>query len=124
MATDKAYAVPAISAIMCSIDDELADLREQLAREKRVSVIGGVTSLGDRHEISSNIVDDTDELAVWRASLKRFASGRLPCKDVAPIARCRKSDLTDCADGSRDPAAVWAQEYETLWASDRQHSAR
>jgi hypothetical protein len=124
MATEKAYAVPAISAIMCSIDDEVADLRQQLDREKRVAALGGATSLGDRHRISSDIVDDTDELKVWGASLKRFGATRLPCKDVAGIAKCRENEQKDCDPAHRDAAAVWAQEFDTLWASNQKHPAR
>lgn len=123
-ALDKAYAVPAISAIMCSIDADVVDLREQLAREKRVAAIGGATNLVDRHRISSEIVDASDELKGWGASLKRFNAARLPCKQVAGIERCRESGLRECDDVSRDPATVWAHDLETLWASDRPHPAR
>lgn len=118
MAADKAYAVPAISAIMCSIQDELAGLRADLAREQRVTATSGVTNLSARDEIGREIVDSQDELAGWRAALQRFGAAQLPCKAVAGIVACRNS-LESCDEQSRQPAEVWSQEQATLWGSDK-----
>jgi len=124
MALDKANAVPAISAIICDIESGITDLRQQLDREKRVSALGGATNLADRHQIASQIVDDTDELAGWRAALKRLGAERLPCKSVAGITKCKQSDMRECDDASRGPAVVWDKELDTLWGSDKPHPAR
>jgi hypothetical protein len=65
LALDKQYAAPAISAIMCSIDDEVRGLRADLAHEKRVAAVGGVINLKARSEIATQLVDDSDELNGW-----------------------------------------------------------
>ncbi len=101
-AQDPAYAVPAISAIMCSIQDEITGLRADLAHEKRVTAIGGVVNLSARDEAANDIVDDTDELKTWGQALKRFSATQLPCKQVAPIVACRHKVET-CDDASRGP---------------------
>lgn len=117
MAKDKDYAVPAISAIVCIINEDLADLRQQMTREQRVAAISGVTSLKDRREISSAMVDATDELKVWQTSLRRYGATALPCKSVAGVIACHR-ETPDCDQSSRDAADVWAQEYPTLWGSN------
>jgi hypothetical protein len=123
MASDPKYAVPAISAIMCSIEAELVELREKLAREKRVTAVSGVINLRARDEVADEIVQDTDELATWRESLKRLGATQLPCKTVAPIVACRSS-LETCDEASRQPAEVWAKEQATLWGSDKARPTR
>jgi len=123
MAADKAYAVPAISAIMCSIQDEIAALKADLAHEKRVTAIGGVVNLSARDEAANDIVDDTDELKTWGQALKRFSATQLPCKQVAPIVACRHKVET-CDDASRGPAEVWDKEQATLWGSDKERPNR
>lgn len=124
MAADKAYAVPAISAIICTIQDEMADDRASLDREKRVAAIGGATDLHARHELSSELVEDADELKVWRAALRRFGGSLVPCKDLVGVIKCRNSAVRDCDDASRDIAAVWYEQFETLWGSPERHRGR
>jgi hypothetical protein len=114
MATQKTYAVPAISSIICKIEEDLVELRGKLAREKRVAALGGATDLRELHELSSQIIDDRDEIVVWRTSLKRFGAQPLTCKDAASVTKCRQSDATNCDDISRDAAAVLEQEYDSL----------
>jgi hypothetical protein len=123
MAADKTYAVPAISAIMCSIQDELTKLRADLAREQRGTATSGVTNLRARDEIGREIVDDQDELAGWRAALQRFGATQQPCAAVAGIVACRNS-LDTCDEASRQPAEVWDKEQATLWGSDRDRPHR
>lgn len=123
MALDKAYAVPAISAIICSIQDELKELKADLTREKRVTAVGGVVNLSARDEVANGIVSDTDELAEWRKALKRYGAKELPCKDVAPIVACRNR-IESCDEAARGPAEVWAKEQATLWGSDKERPQR
>ena len=103
MAQDPAYAVPAISAIMCSIQEEIVGLKADLAHEKRVTAVGGVVNLSARDEAANDLVNDTDELSTWKAALKRYGATQLPCKDVAPIVACRNR-IESCPDDARGPA--------------------
>jgi hypothetical protein len=122
-ARDPAYAVPAISAIMCSIQDEIVGLKADLAHEKRVTAVGGVVNLSARDEAANDIVDDTDELKTWGQALKRFGATQLPCKEVASIVACRHKVET-CDEASRGPADVWDKEQATLWGSDKERPGR
>jgi len=122
-ALDQTYAVPAISAIMCSIDDEVRGLKKDLEREKRVTAVGGVTNLRARNEIASDLVDDADELKGWQASLTRYGGQRMSCKEVAAIEPCRHA-LESCEGATRNAAEVWARELDTLWGSSASHPAR
>jgi len=123
MALDKEYAGPAISAIMCSIDDEVMSLRAALAREKRVAAVGGVVNLKARNDIASDLVDDADELVGWQRALARYGSSRVPCKDVATVEPCHQNPES-CEGKTRDIARVWASEMGTLWGSDKPHPSR
>ncbi len=122
-ALDKQYAVPAISAIMCSIDDEILKLRADLAHEKRVTATGGVVNLKARNDIATDLVDDTDELAGWRKALARFNAPRVPCKDVTGVEKCHHG-LAQCEGITHDIAQVWVEELSTLWGSDQPHPNR
>jgi hypothetical protein len=116
LALDKEYAGPAISAIMCSIDDEVRGLRADLAHEKRVTAVGGVVDLKARNDIASGLVDDSDALA-------RYGTARVPCKDVAGVEACHQN-LSNCDGRTHDIAQVWVAELGTLWGSNQTHPAR
>lgn len=122
-ASDRAYAVPAISAIMCSIQDEIVGLKADLAHEKRVTAIGGVVNLSARDEAANDIVDDTDELKTWGQALKRFGATQQACKEVAAIVACRHK-VESCDEASRGAAEVWDKEQATLWGSDKERPNR
>jgi hypothetical protein len=123
LAADRAVAVPAISAIMCSIDEELTKLRADLAREKRITGVSGVINLRERDDLAHDIVADSDELAGWQRALTRFGAKRMACADVAAIVGCRNR-LEQCEPGARDAAEVWAKEQATLWASEQERPQR
>lgn len=122
-ALDKEYAGPAISAIMCSIDDEVRGLRADLAHEKRVTAVGGVVDLKARNDIASGLVDDAEELDGWRKALTRYGAARVPCKDVAGVDACHHG-LAQCEGKTRDIAQIWLDELGTLWGSDQQRPNR
>lgn len=123
MAQDPSVAVPAISAIICSIQDEMAGLKADLAHEKRVTAASGVVNLGARDEAGNDLVSDQEELSTWRAALKRYGAAALPCSEVASIVACR-NQLDACSDAARAPAEVWSREQATLWGSERERPAR
>lgn len=123
LATDPAVAAPAVSAIMCTIETEVGRLRQELAQQKRATALSGVVNLTDRHDIATELVQASDELAQWGAALRRLGAKRLPCKDVAGVVACRNS-IETCAAADRDPAEVWAAEQATLWASDKPRPMR
>jgi hypothetical protein len=123
MALDPAYAVPAISAIMCSIQDEMAGLKADLAHEKRVTAASGVVNLGARDAAGNDLVSDQEELTTWRAALKRYGAAPLPCAEVASIVACRHQ-LDACSDAARAPAEVWSREQTTLWGSEKDRPGR
>lgn len=123
LAADPTVAGAAVSAIICSIEAEMAELRAELDKEKRASALSGAVNLRARHDIAADIVADTDEIKVWRASLQRVGAKQLACKDVAGIVACRNR-IEQCDEASRDPAEVWAKEQATLWGSEKERPQR
>jgi len=112
------HGIAAISAIMCSIEDEVKDLNAQLGRAKRVEAIGGVPEWQARREIARELVDDADELEGWRESLSHLGAARMPCAKVAGIEACRHEPAA-CTDATRGPGQVWAEQRAALWTSKR-----
>jgi hypothetical protein len=123
MALDKTYAEPAISAIICSIKDEIAGLQADLVREKRVTAASGVINLRARDEAANDLVNATDEIAEWRKALKRYRAKELPCKDVAALWACRRN-LETCSEQERDAAEVSMHEQAALWGSEKNRPQR
>lgn len=118
-AADPAIAGPAISALMCELEEALAALQRDLERERRVTAVAGVADLRSRREIATGMIENKDELAGWKESLVKLGVPRTPCKDVAGIQACRQNNMA-CAGANPDVIAVLERERDTLWTSSRQ----
>lgn len=116
LASDPAVAGRAISGIICTIEDELVRLHDQLGREKRATKLGGVTNLTARDSVASEIVDDEGEIKGWKAALKRVGAPQTPCAEVTGVYACRLNPA-QCTAADRDAGDVWRLESESLWAT-------
>lgn len=87
--TDPAYAIPALSALICQQQAREAEFRADLKREARISAISGVIDKRSRSSLAAGVVDAQDRAAKLRQRLHAVGAAPLPCVAVAPLLACR-----------------------------------
>jgi hypothetical protein len=105
---EPAYAVPALSALLCREKVREAEFRADLQREARITTISGVVNKGARSSLAVGVVDAQDRAARLRGQLRAVgASQPLPCAAVAPLLACRAREEACRSDPSaRDQTDV------------------
>jgi hypothetical protein len=93
---EPAYAVPALSALLCQQQDREASFRRDLQREARITAISGVIDRKSRSSLAAGVVDAQDRTAALRQRLRAVGGQPLPCAAVAPLLACRTGDEMAC----------------------------
>lgn len=110
--SDKVYAVPVVSALLCEREEALVELRDAMRREERVTAIGGVRDLRERRELAEGVELNTQETAALKRVLQKMGAARLACGAVERLRACRADEKT-CDTETRDVADVWRAGYAT-----------
>jgi hypothetical protein len=85
---DPAYAGPALSALLCERERDLAELRVTEVRESRIEYDSGVRSLAARRAIVVEREKYEGEAFAYRKGLARIGAKRAPCAAVQPAIEC------------------------------------
>lgn len=106
--TDPAFAVPALSALLCRQKAREAEFRAELQREARITTISGVVNKGARSSLAAGVVDAQDRAARLRLRFRAVGAARsLPCATAAPLLACHAREEACGSDASaRDVADV------------------
>jgi colicin import membrane protein len=98
---DPAFAVPALSALLCRQKAREAEFRSDLQREARITTISGVVNKAARSSLAAGVVDAQDRAAKLRQRLRAVGNAQpLPCAAVAPLLVCRAHEEACRADTS------------------------
>lgn len=98
LATEKEYAIPAISVLICRRENDLADLHAKMAREAAITQTSGVMDMSERRDIAESVQDAQDEIRGLRtALLKTQRAQPLPCAQVKTTLSCI-AEKHDCSD--------------------------
>lgn len=94
---DPAYAVPALSALLCREQARETEFRDDLQRQARIQAISGVVAKRERSSLAAGLVDAQDRAYRLRTRLRTIGGGSsLPCASVAPLLACRAGDEFAC----------------------------
>ena len=98
LATEKEYAIPAISVLICRRENDLADLHAKMAREAAITQTSGVMDMSERRDIAESMQDAQDEIRGLRAALLKTQRAQpLPCVQVKTTLSC-VAEKRDCSD--------------------------
>lgn len=107
LATQKEYAVPIISTMICENRSELTGYEEDLKHERRIEAESGVRDLKARRDIAEGMDASRTEIKEWTAFLKnRYAASPATCAPLhQAISECHRGN--SCSDEARRYADVW-----------------
>jgi len=108
LATQKEYAVPILSAMICDEQDQIASYNEDLKREQRIESSSGVRNLHARREIAEGVDDSKIAIKELKELLRaRFNAAPEPCAAKhRAIVECR-NQASACTDEGITYAEIW-----------------
>ncbi len=118
-AKDPAIAVPVISAIMCTLDAKIGDLRSEQVREARITAAGNVSDLKATRELAEDLVAAQEGLEFWVTALaERFKTSRMACSSLRALSDCH-GDAERCDESTALQDDLWMHGRDQLLGSNR-----